>query len=60
MASLKNKVVIITGASSGFGEHAARLFSREGCRVVLAARRQQRLESLAREIRAREGDACRS
>jgi len=34
---LKNKVVLITGASSGFGEDAARLFAREGCKVVLAA-----------------------
>jgi NADP-dependent 3-hydroxy acid dehydrogenase YdfG len=57
MISLKDKVVIITGASSGFGEHAARLFSQEGCSVVLAARRLERLESLAGEIRARGGDA---
>ncbi len=55
MISLKDKVVIITGASSGFGEHAARLFSREGCQVVLAARRQERLEALAGEIRAQGG-----
>ena len=52
MTSLNGRVVIITGASSGFGEHAARLFSREGCRVVLAARRMEKLESLASEIRA--------
>jgi NADP-dependent 3-hydroxy acid dehydrogenase YdfG len=56
MSSLKGRVVIITGASSGFGEHAARLFSQEGCRVVLAARRQERLEALARELRAGGGD----
>ncbi len=57
MTSLTDKVVIITGASSGFGEHATRLFSREGCRVVLAARRQERLENLASEICTAGGDA---
>jgi NADP-dependent 3-hydroxy acid dehydrogenase YdfG len=56
MSSLTGRVVIITGASSGFGEHAARLFSREGCKVVLAARRRERLESIAGEIRAWGGD----
>jgi len=54
---LKGKVVLITGASSGFGEDAARLFAREGCRVVLAARRLERLETLAQEIRAEGGTA---
>lgn len=57
MTSLKGKVAIITGASSGFGEHAARLFSQEGCKVVLAARRQDRLEELAGELRTRGCDA---
>ena len=57
MQSLNGRVVIITGASSGFGEHAARLFSREGCRVVLAARRQDRLDSLAGDLRSMGGDA---
>lgn len=54
---LKNKVVLITGASSGFGEKAARLFAREGCRVVLAARRLDRLQSLADEIQNTGGEA---
>jgi NADP-dependent 3-hydroxy acid dehydrogenase YdfG len=57
MTSLNGKIVIITGASSGFGEQAARLFSREGCPVVLAARRLDRLESVADEIRAEGRDA---
>jgi len=47
---IKGKVVIVTGASSGIGEATARQFGREGARVVLAARRVDRLEALAQEI----------
>lgn len=47
---IKSKVVIVTGASSGIGEAAAREFGREGAKVVLAARRMDRLETLAEEI----------
>jgi len=47
---IKGKVVIVTGASSGIGEATAREFAREGAKVVLAARRVDRLESLAQEI----------
>ena len=54
---LENKVVLITGASSGFGEDAARLFAGEGCRVVLAARRLERLQALAEEIQNAGGEA---
>jgi hypothetical protein len=57
MADLKDKVVLITGASSGFGEDAARLFAGEGCRVVLAARRLDRLQMLASEIQNEGGEA---
>jgi short-subunit dehydrogenase len=49
---IKGKVVIVTGASSGIGEAAARQFAREGAKVVLAARRVDRLQSLAQEIAA--------
>lgn len=49
---LKDKVVFITGASSGFGADAARLFAKEEAIVVLAARRMDRLTTLAEEIRA--------
>ena len=56
-AELKNKVVLITGASSGFGEDAARLFAKEGCKVVLAARRLDRLQALAAEIQNAGGEA---
>jgi len=55
--SLKDQVVFITGASSGFGADAARLFAQEGCIVVLAARRVDRLTVLADEIRAAGGQA---
>ena len=46
----KGKVVIVTGASSGIGEATARQFGREGARIVLAARRVDRLEAVAKEI----------
>src|SRR4030042_1860901 len=44
------KVILVTGASSGFGEATARLFARKGYRVAIAARRLGRLEALAGEI----------
>ncbi len=53
----KDKVVIITGASSGFGEGAARLFAKEGCKIILAARRLERLQTLASEIQSQGGEA---
>lgn len=54
---LHGKVVLITGASSGFGEEAARLFAKEGCKVVLAARRLEKLQQLAAEIQSEGGEA---
>ncbi len=47
---IKGKVVIVTGASSGIGEATAREFGREGAKVVLAARRVDKLQTLAQEI----------
>ncbi len=55
--ALADQVVLITGASSGFGADAARLFAKEGCIVVLAARRMDRLTALAEQIRAAGGRA---
>jgi NAD(P)-dependent dehydrogenase (short-subunit alcohol dehydrogenase family) len=47
---LENKNIIITGASSGIGAAAARLFAQEGASVVLTARREHELKKLAEEI----------
>ena len=55
--SLPGTVVLITGASSGFGEDAARLFAKEGCKVVLSARRLERLQALAADIQDSGGEA---
>jgi 3-hydroxy acid dehydrogenase/malonic semialdehyde reductase len=55
MNSLKDKVVFITGASSGIGRSCARTFAREGARLILAARRRSRLEELAVEIQSSSG-----
>jgi short-subunit dehydrogenase len=54
---LPGAVVVVTGASSGFGELTARRFARAGSSVVLAARRLERLEALAREFTAHGRDA---
>ena len=54
MAVLSNKVAIVTGASSGIGDAVARLFAREGAKVVVTARRAAELAALVDEI-AREG-----
>jgi len=55
--NIKGKVVVITGASSGLGEAAARLLSAEGAIVVLGARRVERLKSLVDELTAQGGKA---
>ena len=57
MSSLVGKVVIITGASSGFAAATAKLFAKEGCKIVLAARRIERLEEMANEIHGAGGEA---
>lgn len=55
---LQGKVAIVTGASSGIGAATAKSLAREGAKVLLTARRQERLEALAAEIRELGGDAA--
>lgn len=50
MQDLTGKVALVTGASSGIDEAAARLLVAEDVRVVLVARRRERIEALAAEI----------
>lgn len=47
---MTGKTIMITGASAGFGEACARLFATEGNRLILTARRKQRLEELQAEL----------
>ena len=55
MENIRNKVVVITGASSGIGEAIARKLAAEGAIVALAARRKERLARIAGEIAATGG-----
>ncbi|MBE9065971.1 SDR family oxidoreductase [Leptolyngbya cf. ectocarpi LEGE 11479] len=48
--SLNNQCVLITGASSGIGTSCARLFAQAGARLILAARRKEKLQTLADEL----------
>ena len=55
-----DKVVVVTGASSGIGESTAKLLARHGAKVVLEARRKDRLDAAVKEISAAGGKAqCR-
>lgn len=56
MGRLDGKVCIVTGASAGIGRATAQLFCREGAKVVAVARREERLEELARECKDLPGE----
>lgn len=57
MKSLSGKIAIVTGASSGIGRSTAKLFAKEGAKVVVAARRQAELDRLVKEIIDEGGEA---
>jgi NADP-dependent 3-hydroxy acid dehydrogenase YdfG len=52
---IKDKVVVITGASSGLGEAAARRLAKDGAKLVLGARRLDRLQALAKQLSLGDG-----
>jgi len=52
MLSLKDKIVFVTGASSGIGESTARSFAAEGAKILMCARRGERIERLAKALAA--------
>lgn len=57
MGLVEGKVIIVTGASSGIGEKTAEVLAAEGAKVVLAARRKEKLEDVANRIIAAGGEA---
>ena len=54
---LKNKIVLITGASSGIGEAYTKLIASEGAKIVLQARSTDKLDALVKEINEKGGEA---
>lgn len=56
--NLRGRVALVTGASSGIGLHVARLYAQAGAAVALAARRVDRIEAAARELREEGHRAC--
>jgi len=54
---LSGKVALVTGASSGFGNHFARVLAEAGAKVVVGARREDKLQTLVAEIKASGGEA---
>ena len=57
MSNITDKVVVITGASSGVGESTARLLAGNGAKVALGARRKERIDALVGEITSKGGCA---
>jgi NADP-dependent 3-hydroxy acid dehydrogenase YdfG len=56
-SAIADKIVVITGASSGIGESTAKLLARHGAKVVLGARRKNRIDAVVKEISAAGGEA---
>ncbi|MFD1670956.1 SDR family oxidoreductase [Agrilactobacillus yilanensis] len=56
--TVNNKIVVITGASSGIGAASAKLLASHGAKVVLGARRQERLEAIAADIQTQGGQVA--
>ncbi len=56
-STMTDKVIVITGASSGIGASTAKLLARSGAKVVLGARRKERIDATAKEIAAAGGEA---
>jgi len=57
MSDMTGKVALVTGASSGIGRATALILAQRGAKVVAAARRADRLESLVRDITEASGEA---
>jgi NADP-dependent 3-hydroxy acid dehydrogenase YdfG len=60
MTGIKDKVIVITGASSGLGEAAARRLAQDGAKLVLGARRLDRLQALAKKLSLAGGAAIKT
>ena len=58
MSQLTNKIILITGASSGIGQACARLFAAQGAKVILSARRVDKLQVLEDELNQHYGACC--
>ena len=58
MSGVENKVIAITGASSGIGEATARFLADRGAKVVLGARRIENLKAIAADIQSAGGKVC--